>query len=67
MGKKRISFIGLLGFILLQALHLQAQEAKARWQRMNLIRKEKFDIVLPKVMRDNKIDMWIVMVKRGHP
>jgi len=66
MNKKRILFIWFLAIILLQGLHLQAQEAKARWQRLNLIRKEKFDIVLPKAMRTNKIDMWIVMVKRGH-
>jgi len=66
MSKKQTLFIWLLAIIVLPALYLHAQEAKARWQRINLIRKEKFDIVLPKVMRDNKIDMWIVMVKRGH-
>ena len=43
-----------------------SQEAKVRWERMNLIRQEKMDIILPRVMRENDIDMWIVMVKRGH-
>ena len=26
---------------------------------MKLIREEKFDVILPRVMRDNEIDMWI--------
>ncbi len=26
----------------------------------------KFDMALPKAMREKEIDMWIVMVKRGH-
>ena len=49
-----------------QGFNTQAQEARIRWERMNLIRNEKFDIALPKAMRENEIDMWIVMVKRGH-
>ena len=34
---------------------------------LNLIRKEKFDIILPQAMRDNKIDMWIHIMRRGNP
>ncbi len=49
-----------------QGSNVQAQEARTRWEIMNLIRREKFDIVLPKAMRENNIDMWIVMVKRGN-
>ncbi len=30
------------------------------------IRKEKFDLILPEAMRENGIDMWIVMQKEGH-
>ena len=52
--------------IALQGFLAQAQEARTRWETMNLIRREKFDISLPKAMRENSIDMWIVMVKRGH-
>jgi len=29
----------------------------------NLIRRDKFDFVLPQVMRDNKIDMWIHVIR----
>ena len=33
-----------------------AQEARARWERLNQIRRDKFDHVLPEVMRENGID-----------
>ena len=42
-----------------------AQEARARWERMCLIRAEKFDLVLPTAMRDNDLDMWIVVMREG--
>lgn len=43
-----------------------AQEARARWERMCQIRQEKFDLVLPEAMRENGIDMWIVMMREGN-
>ena len=43
-----------------------AQEARRRWETMAQIRRDKFDLVLPEAMRDNEIDMWIVMSKEGH-
>jgi Xaa-Pro aminopeptidase len=42
-------------------------EARARWEMLNLIRREKFDIVLPKAMRENQIDMWIHVMREGNP
>ncbi len=42
-----------------------SQEARRRWERMCQIRQEKFDHILPEAMRENKIDMWIVMMKEG--
>ncbi len=44
-----------------------AQEARDRWERMNQIRRDKFDLVLPEAMRTNDIDMWITVVKEGLP
>ena len=44
---------------------LEAQEARARWERMCQIRAEKFDLVLPKAMADNDLDMWIVVMREG--
>jgi Xaa-Pro aminopeptidase len=42
-----------------------AQEARRRWDRMNEMRREKFDLVLPEVMRENEIDMWITARREG--
>ena len=43
------------------------QEARRRWERMCQIRAEKFDRILPEAMRENAIDMWIVMMREGQP
>jgi len=43
-----------------------AQEARRRWERLCQIREEKFDRILPEVLRENQIDMWIVAQKEGH-
>ncbi len=45
---------------------LQAQEAHRRWRKMNQIRSDKFDLVLPEVMRENNIDMWIITNREGN-
>jgi len=42
-----------------------AQEAANRWRKMNQIRNDKFDLVLPEVMRENNIDMWIITNREG--
>ncbi|MEO1202088.1 MAG: M24 family metallopeptidase [Pseudomonadota bacterium] len=41
-------------------------EAKRRWELMNQIRIEKFDLVLPEVMRENNVDMWITVNREGY-
>ena len=43
----------------------ESQEARRRWERQCQIRAEKFDLVLPKAMRDNGIDMWITVMREG--
>jgi len=49
-----------LGVVLLaQGLGAQLPEPDISPELMRLIRKEKFDVILPQVMRDNQIDMWI--------
>ena len=45
---------------------IQAQEAHRRWRKMNRIRADKFDLVLPEVMKENKIDMWIITNREGN-
>lgn len=43
-----------------------AGEAQQRWKLMNQIRQDKFDLVLPEVMRENGIDMWITVIREGY-
>lgn len=43
-----------------------ADSARERWDRMNQIRNEKFDLVLPEVMRENGVDMWISVNREGY-
>lgn len=54
-----------LAAISLAPAHAEAQEARSRWERMCQIRAEKFDLVLPEAMRDNDLDMWIVVMREG--
>lgn len=66
MATKRMTF-SILGLILLlQPYSAQAQDARRRWEIMNQIRRDKFDIILPKVMRENNIDMWITVMREGN-
>jgi hypothetical protein len=43
-----------------------SQEAMRRWRKLNQVRNDKFDLVLPEAMRQNKIDMWIVTNREGN-
>jgi hypothetical protein len=45
----------------------QAQEENDLKELMNQIRLEKFDLILPQVMRENNIDMWIQVLREGNP
>jgi Xaa-Pro aminopeptidase len=59
--------LALLALLILFPFSSQAgaQEARQRWERMCQIRKDKFDLILPEVMRENGIDMWITTVREG--
>ncbi len=46
-------------------VELPGQEARRRWERLCQIRQDKFDLILPEVMRENGIDMWITVMKEG--
>ena len=43
-----------------------AQEARRRWEMQRQIRLDKFEQILPRVMRAHAIDMWIIAVKENH-
>ena len=40
---------------------------KAGAEFLHLIRKEKFDLILPGAMRDNNVDMWIHVIRTANP
>lgn len=40
-------------------------EADYRIEMLNLIRKEKFDHIMPEAMRNNNVEMWIHVIRRG--
>lgn len=58
--------ITLTLYLLLILTSVYAQESYRRWRKTNQIRIDKFDLVLPEVMRENKIDMWIIMCREGN-
>ncbi len=60
---KQLTIILLL---LLISFSSFGQEAMRRWRKMNQIRNDKFDLILPEVMRENNIDMWIIMNREGN-
>ena len=53
-------------FMLLVSTSAHSQEAMRRWRKMNQVRNDKFDLVLPEAMRENNIDMWIIMSREGN-
>jgi hypothetical protein len=52
---------------LTQGLHTLTKEEMDLKELLNQIRREKFDVILPQVMRENKIDMWIHVLREGSP
>jgi len=52
--------------ILFLSMNAYGQEAMRRWRKMNQVRNDKFDLVLPEAMRENNIDMWIITNREGN-
>ena len=65
MRRKKIALF--IFFFLLSVGMFSAQTLKKdyMWDLLNLVRQEKFDFILPKVMRENKVDMWIHVIREG--
>ena len=66
MDAKKV-IISLLVSLLVAGQACAGGEAQHRWELMNQIRQEKFDLILPEVMRENGVDMWITVVREGLP
>tara|TARA_B100000959_G_C14960035_1_gene615387 strand:+ start:1057 stop:2322 length:1266 start_codon:yes stop_codon:yes gene_type:complete len=64
MNKVQILLI-IFSILLPQNLHSQFEEPKASTELMKLIREQKFEVILPHVMRDNKVDMWIHVKRKS--
>ena len=47
------------------AWNTRASLPPLRWERQCQIRKDKFEKILPRAMRENGVDMWIVMQKEN--
>ena len=65
---RRLSMILAAATLALGLFHgssANAQEFRYRQDRMCAMLKAKFDTILPKVMRENHIDMWIIAVREG--
>ncbi|MGB5821187.1 MAG: M24 family metallopeptidase [Saonia sp.] len=58
--------IFLASLILIISTTSYGQESMRRWRKMNQVRNDKFDLVLPEVMRENNIDMWIITNREGN-
>jgi Xaa-Pro aminopeptidase len=67
MVKLKLTTAFVAVVIAINVVHVKGQDARARYELLNLIRKEKFDLILPGAMRDNKVDMWIHVMRRGDP
>ena len=64
MHAKKV-IISLLVLLLVAGQACAGGEAQHRWELMNQIRQEKFDLILPEVMRENGVDMWITVNREG--
>lgn len=65
---RRLSMILAAATLALGLFHgssANAQEYRHRQDVMCAMLKAKFDTILPKVMRENHIDMWIIAVREG--
>ena len=66
MKMKYAKFFLLCSAVLLTLNAHASGEAQKRWERMNQIRQEKFDRILPQVMREHGVDMWITMIREAN-
>jgi Xaa-Pro aminopeptidase len=62
----RALLVTTLSILLFSTTALGKGEAQRRWEMMNQIRQEKFDLVLPEVMLENGVEMWITVNREGH-
>jgi len=64
MGANKI-IVSLSVLLLVTGVARAGGEAQKRWELMNQIRQDKFNLILPEVMRENGIEMWITVNREG--
>ena len=65
-GVRRV-LTAILVLVIAPCLSAQTINSKTLAEMQKEIRKDKFDYVLPQVMRDNEVDMWIHVIRRNNP
>jgi hypothetical protein len=67
MKSQRILRLLICTVIFVTGLQAQKREAGDTPKLMNEIRRDKFNIYLPQVLRENKVDMWIHVIRPWVP
>lgn len=68
MKNRLIPFIAMLLVVCPQIFgQATMKKSKASAEIIHTIRKEKLNLILPKAMRENNIDMWIHAIRPGNP
>ena len=67
MNIAKVLAVCVVMLVTMSASQAQISSVKAGAEFLHLIRKEKFDLILPGAMRDNNVDMWIHVVRTANP
>jgi Xaa-Pro aminopeptidase len=63
MKKQKVIKALIITFVILSCLNVDAQNYKDLKETQAMIRYDRFDYILPDAMRNNQIDMWIIIDK----
>lgn len=66
MKKPKVLLAFLCALFLVSGFYAQTQNKDDIQELMNQIRRDKFDIILPQIMRKHHIDMWIQVMREGN-
>ena len=62
ISRLRVSITIIILFNFIELLYAEFPQIKNLDNMLNQIRKDKFDYVLPQVMRQNNVDMWVCLL-----
>ena len=67
ISRLRVSITIIILFNFIELLYAEFPQIKNLDNMLNQIRKDKFDYVLPQVMRQNNVDMWEHIIRARNP